>query len=296
MMEGDISPELQRAFQGMENNSNPWGIGFDKRDEWAEGLEVPRMADWVSDADASKDNPPLLFWVGCAGSFDDRTKKVTQAMVQILKAAEVPFAILGKEEGCTGDPARRSGNEYLFQELAATNVEVLNNYGVKKVLTTCPHCLHTIKREYPQFEGNFEVVHHTELIDQLIAEGKLNLKDDGDKQSLALHDSCYLGRYHDIYEAPRNVVNAVPGWISSSFHETSHARFVVVPVAVVSGWRSISVSVSMCTALKRLRTRTRRWSGANCPFCLTMISDGMKAVGKEEVETLDIALRLLHVS
>ena len=289
MMEGDISPELQRAFQGMENNSNPWGIGFDKRDEWAEGLEVPRMADWVSNSDASKENPPLLFWVGCAGSFDDRTKKVTQAMVQILKAADVPFAILGKEEGCTGDPARRSGNEYLFQELAATNVEVLNNYGVKKVLTTCPHCLHTIKREYPQFEGNFEVVHHTELIDQLIAEGKLNLKDDGEKHSLALHDSCYLGRYHDIYEAPRNVVNAVPGMELIELPRNK-SRSVCCGAGGGRFWMEEHIGERINVHRSQEIAETNSTVvGSNCPFCLTMISDGMKAVGKEEVETLDLA-------
>jgi Fe-S oxidoreductase len=164
LMEGDVAPELARAFKGMENNNNPWGIGFDQRDAWAEGLDIARMADVMTE----RDEAPLLYWVGCAGSFDDRNKKITLAMVKILKAAGIDFAILGQEEGCTGDSARRAGNEYLFAAMAEANVELLNGYKVKKILTHCPHCMHTLKVEYPQFGGNYEVVHHTQFIAELI--------------------------------------------------------------------------------------------------------------------------------
>jgi Fe-S oxidoreductase len=291
MMEGDITPELQRAYTGMENNNNPWGVGFDQRDAWAQGLDVLRMADWMSDAEASKDNPPLLYWVGCAGSFDDRTKKVTLAMVKILKAAGVPFAILGKEEGCTGDSARRTGNEYLFQMLAEANVEILNNYGVKNILTTCPHCLHTIKREYPQFEGNFEVIHHTSFIDNLIKEGKIKLQDNGQKETVALHDSCYLGRYHDIYDAPRNIVNAVPGAQLVEV-ERNKSRSVCCGAGGGRFWMEEHIGERINVhRSKELAEANTSQVGANCPFCITMISDGMKdeAVGKEDVTVRDLA-------
>ncbi len=293
MMEGDITPELQKAYQGMENNNNPWGIGFDQRDAWAEGLDVVRMSDWMSDAEASKDNPPLLYWVGCAGSFDDRTKKVTLAMVQILKAANVPFAILGKEEGCTGDAARRTGNEYLFQALAEANVEILNNYGVKNILTTCPHCLHTINREYPQFDGNFEVIHHTTMIDNLIQEGKLKLKDLGEEEveTVAYHDSCYLGRYHDTYDAPRNIVNAVPG---AELVELPRNKSRSICCGAGGGrfWMEEHIgeriNVHRSKEIAEMNTKS---VGANCPFCITMITDGMKdeEVGKEDVAVKDLA-------
>ena len=288
MMEGDITPELQRAFQGMENNNNPWGIGFDQRDAWAADLDIPRMSDWVSDAEASKENPPLLYWVGCAGSFDDRIKKVTLAMVKILKAAEIPFAILGKEEGCTGDPARRTGNEYLFQALAEANVGLLNEYGVKDILTTCPHCLHTIKREYPQFEGNFEVVHHTQLIADLLARGKLKLKQSQVGQ-VALHDSCYLGRYHEIYDEPRNIVHGVPG---AELVELPRNKSRSVCCGAGGGrfWMEEDIGERINVhRSKEIASANTKVVGSNCPFCLTMISDGMKAVDKEDVVTKDLA-------
>jgi Fe-S oxidoreductase len=283
LMEGDIAPELARAYKGMENNNNPWGIGFDKRDAWAEGLDIPRMADVAGEGE-----PPLLYWIGCAGSFDDRNKKITLAMVKILKAAGVPFAILGKEEGCTGDPARRTGNEYLFQALAQANVELMNGYKVKRVLTHCPHCLHTIKSEYPQFGGNYEVVHHTQLIDELLAGGKLKLTREV-KQDIAWHDSCYLGRYHNIYDAPRNVVNAIPG---AKLVELPRNKSRSVCCGAGGGrfWveETIGERINVHRAKEAASANTGT-VGSSCPFCLTMLRDGLNHIGKEQVQAQDVS-------
>lgn len=286
LMEGEIVPELARAYKGMEQNNNPWGIGFDKRDEWAEGLDIPRVSDLD---EASKDNKPILYWIGCAGSFDDRNKKITLAMVQILKAAKVPFAILGKEEGCTGDPARRTGNEYLFQMLAAQNVEVLNQYGVEKILTHCPHCLHTIKTEYPQFGGNYEVIHHTQMIDDLISSGKLKLTHEV-KEKIAWHDSCYLGRYHNIYESPRNVVRAIPG---ADLLELPRNRSRSVCCGAGGGrfWMEehIGERINVHRAREAVSVNPDT-VGSSCPFCLIMVRDGVADLGKQDdVATKDIA-------
>ncbi|HET6343747.1 MAG TPA: (Fe-S)-binding protein [Myxococcota bacterium] len=284
LMDGDIAPELARAYKGMENNNNPWGIGFDKRDAWAEGLGIPRMADVAAEGGAA----PLLYWIGCAGSFDDRNKKITLAMVKILKAAGVPFAILGKEEGCTGDPARRTGNEYLFQALAQANVELLNGYNVKRVLTHCPHCLHTIKAEYPQFGGNYEVVHHTQLIDELLASGKLTLTREV-KQDVAWHDSCYLGRYHNIYDAPRNVLGAVPG---AKLVELPRNKSRSVCCGAGGGrfWveENIGERINVHRA-KEVASANTKAVGSSCPFCLTMLRDGLNHIGKEDVNAQDVS-------
>ncbi|RYF10913.1 MAG: (Fe-S)-binding protein, partial [Deltaproteobacteria bacterium] len=284
LMEGEVAPELARAYKGMENNNNPWGIGSDKRDAWAEGLDIPRVADIVS----ASGQIPMLYWIGCAGSFDDRNKKITLAMVKILKTAGVPFAILGKEEGCTGDPARRTGNEYLFQALAQANVETLNNYSVKKILTHCPHCLHTIKSEYPQFGGNFEVVHHTQLIDQLLAEKKL-VPQRSVEQRVALHDSCYLGRYHNIYDAPRNAVKAVPGATLVELPRNK-SRSVCCGAGGGRFWmeETIGERINVHRAKEIAATKADA-VGSSCPFCLTMVRDGLGSIGQEATASLDVS-------
>lgn len=279
-----ISPELQRAYKGLENNYNPWGLGYDQRDAWAEGLDIPRMADVAGNGKEA----PLLYWVGCAGSYDDRIKKVTIAMVQIMRAAGVEFAILGAEEQCTGDSARRTGNEFLFQMLAQANVEILNGYGVKRIVTHCPHCLHTLMADYPQFGGNYEVIHHTQLIDELIKSGKLKLSGKFEK-SVAWHDSCYLGRYHDIYEAPRSVVKAA----GTSLVEMPRAKSRGVCCGAGGGrfWmeETIGERINAHRAKEAVGTKAA-CVGTSCPFCLTMLKDGVADLGKdEEVQTLDVA-------
>ncbi|MDP4160040.1 MAG: heterodisulfide reductase-related iron-sulfur binding cluster, partial [Bacillota bacterium] len=205
MMDSNFPQELQQAFRNVENNANPWGIGYTERANWASELDIKLISE--------DQNVDYLFWVGCAGSFDSRAQKVTVAIAKILKAAGISFGILGSEEKCCGDFVRRSGNEYLFQTAATENVEILNNYNVKKIVTACPHCLNTLKNEYPDFGGNYEVIHHTQLIDQLIKDGKLVLNSEGEfePQKIVYHDSCYLGRYQQEFKAPRELFNLVPG-------------------------------------------------------------------------------------
>ena len=283
MMEGDISPELARAFEGMERNNNPWGLGFDQRDAWAKELDVPRMADVAGEGKEA----PLLYWVGCAGSFDDRIKKVSVAMVKILRAAGVEFAILGQEEGCTGDTARRAGNGYLFQMMAQTNVEMLNGYGVKRILTTCPHCYHTLKVDYRDFGGEYEVLHHTQLIDDLIQQGKLKLNSNGGR--VAWHDSCYLGRYHDIYDAPRNVVAATGADVIEAPRHKS--RGVCCGAGGGRFWMEENIGERINVhRSKEMVATSPDCVGAACPFCLTMLKDGVADLGKDEqIKTLDVA-------
>lgn len=283
-VESKMSPELQGAFTKMENNSNPWGVGAHTRADWAEGLGVKTMAE--------DSNVDLLYWVGCAGAFDERNKSITKSFVNILQKAEVNFGILGTEEGCSGDSARRGGNEYLYQTLAQQNVDTMNGYNVKKIVTACPHCYNTIKNEYPQFGGNFEVYHHSEYINMLAKENKIDVKiaDDANSGKFTYHDSCYLGRYNDNYDNPRDLVKKVSGGklVEAVDNKTKG-------LCCGAGGAQMWMEEQNNNRVNIKRTQQLVDTGATtiataCPFCITMITDGVKAEEKTDmVKVKDIA-------
>ena len=241
--------------------------------------------------------PEILFWVGCAGSFDSRAQKVTVAFCKILNAVGVDFAILGNEESCTGDPARRAGNEFLFQMQALQNIEVLNMYNVKKMVTACPHCFNTIKNEYPALGGNYEVVHHTQLLQELINEGRIKMKEGGEFKGkrITYHDSCYLGRVNGVYEAPREVLQTLDADLVEMKRCKSNGLCCGAGGAQMGkedepGNKRINIE----RAEEALETGAKVVA-ANCPFCLTMMGDGIKAKDKqEEVMVYDLAELILN--
>jgi len=273
--------ELNPALKGLERNGNPWGIGYDKRADWADGLNVKIMAD---DPDVD-----YLLWVGCAGSFDDRSKKVSISLVKILQKAGVSFAMLGVEEKCTGDFARRVGNEMLFQMMAEENIATLNAYKVKKIITACPHCLNSLKHDYPQMGGNYEVIHHAEFIDGLVKAGKIKLKPSLDG-ALTYHDPCYLGRYNNIYDQPRSILGSVASGGLKELDRHGQESF-----CCGAGGGRMWMEETIGKRINLARSEEIVDCGVSnvavgCPFCLTMIEDGMKELGREEeLKTMDIA-------
>jgi Fe-S oxidoreductase len=266
--EARFPAELTRVFQGMERQSNPWGIGGDKRADWAEGLDVPTIAE--------KPDAEYLFFVGCAGSFDDRAKKITQALAKILNAAGVSFAILGRDEPCNGDTARRLGNEYLYQTMAQMAVEVFAGCEVKKVITNCPHCFNTIKNEFPQFGGNYEVFHAVEVVDDLMKRGKLDLDGSG-IGSVVFHDSCYLGRYNEVYDAPREILSRLAG---VDLREAERSKDTGMCCGAGGGRMWIeedpSQRVNILRTSQLLETKAATIA-SSCPYCMTMLKDGVAA-------------------
>ena len=289
LMESNFPAELGNAYRAMENQGNPWGMNQGERADWATGLDVT-----VVDPGDSFDHE-YLYWVGCAGSFDDKNKKVTQAMAKLLKRAGIDVAVLGPSEMCTGDPARRSGNEYLFQMLAMPNIEMLNGMGVRKIITQCPHCFNTLMNEYPQLGGNYEVVHHSQLLEQLIASGQLDVSNASLEERVTYHDSCYLGRHNDVYLAPRKVIGSLKG-IDIVEMPRNGTKGMCCGAGGARMWmeESIGTKVNDERAREAISTGASRVATA-CPFCYIMLDDGVKAAGVEEdeVKVADIAIHLL---
>ena len=287
LIKAEFPPELQGPFQGMETNGNPWNLARLDRDAWAAELDVPRAAD--------KPDAEVLFWVGCAASYDDRAKKIARSMVKLLKAAKVDFCILGQEETCTGDIARRTGNEYLFSMLAEQNIAMLNGYkdkgGVKTIVTACPHCYSTLKHDYQAFGGDYNVVHHSEFLLELVRQGKLKPRERVEGE-VVFHDSCYLGRYNGIYDAPRDLLVQIPGLglIEPAADATRNKG-----VCCGAGGGQMFMEEQNKNRMNVRRTKQLLETGAKtiaaaCPFCVTMLSDGLKDQNKEEeVRQLDIA-------
>jgi Fe-S oxidoreductase/nitrate reductase gamma subunit len=291
LMESNFPAELGNAYRGMENQGNPWAMSQAERGDWANDLADVKVVDPGDTLQAE-----YLYWVGCAGSFDDKNKKVTQAMAKLLSRAGIEVAILGPSEMCTGDSARRSGNEYLFQMLAMPNIEMLNGMGVKKIITQCPHCFNTLLNEYPQLGGHYEVIHHTTLLEQLIDDGRLDVSRATLEERITYHDSCYLGRHNDVYLAPRKVVGSIKG-----IEVVEMPRNGTTGMCCGAGGARMWMEESVGTKVNDERAREAISTGASrvataCPFCYIMLDDGVKAAGVEEedVKVADIAIHLLE--
>jgi Fe-S oxidoreductase len=250
-------------------------------------MSIPTIAQLFAEGKV----PDVLFWVGCAGSFDQRAQKITRAFAKILEKTGISYAVLGKEEMCTGDPVRRAGNEFVFQMMAYQNIQTLNHYGIKKIVTTCPHCFNTLKNEYPELGGNYEVIHHAEFLQQLIDEGKIKLKNGGSfkGKKITYHDSCYLGRANDIYEAPRKVLE----FLDTALIEMKRCKSSGLCCGA-GGAQMFKEEEKGNTRVNGERSKEAIETGANiiataCPFCNTMLTDGVKNAEKEAIEIMDIA-------
>ena len=286
LTESRFPAEIQPAFEALERNGAPWAFEAADRARWADGLSIPTMAELA----ARGERPDVLFWVGCMGSFDDRAKKITVAFARILQACGIRFAILGQEEHCHGDPARRMGNEYLYQMLAKDTIETLNRYAVTTVVTSCPHCFHQIGNEFPQLGGNYEVIHHSTYIDRLLQQELVPLRtDEGRRLTVAYHDSCYLGRYNDIYDAPRETLRRALPVVNLVEPPRARDRGLCCGAGGGRMW----MEERQGKRINIERTEELLATGAEtiavaCPFCMTMMSDGVKAK-ESTVPVLDIA-------
>ncbi len=269
LMESRFPEELMAAFRGLEKNSNPWGLGLDSRADWVGEMNVPIL----SELEGKKIE--YLFFVGCIRSFDDRNKKVTLAMIKILNHLGINFAILGMEEGCCGDPARRVGNEYLFQILAQTNIETFKNYNIEKILTTCPHCYNTLKNEYPQLGFSSDVSHHTTFLWDHLKKGQLEITGN-EVRKITYHDPCYLGRYSDIYEPPRDILRSFP---SMELREMKRNKADSLCCGAGGGWMWMDEKIGKRINIERLEDALTAGSEGvvtACPFCVTMFNDAIK--------------------
>ncbi|MEW5828717.1 MAG: (Fe-S)-binding protein [Chloroflexota bacterium] len=271
LMENNFPKQWENAFKGMERNMNPWNVSQADRMKWAEGLGVPTV----------ETNPDfdLLWWVGCAPATDARAQKTAQAFAKILNASGINYAVLGQNEQCTGDSARRAGNEYLFFELASANVEMLNEVAPKRIVTTCPHCLHTIKNEYPAFGGNYEIIHHTQLINELVGAGKIQLSVSSDQYSVTFHDPCYLGRHNQVFDAPREDLKAA-GLVTVEMPRHADKSFCC-GAGGAQMWKEEehgTANVNI-TRFKEAKATGAETLAVGCPFCMTMLNDASKADG-----------------
>jgi Fe-S oxidoreductase len=282
LSESRFPEELTATFKNLENNFTPWAFSHETRADWAQGLGVKTMAE------TGGEGIDMLFWVGCAGSYDRRYQKVSQSMVRLLDAAGIRFAILGTEEKCNGDPARRAGNEYLAQMLMTENVATMNRYKVKKIVTTCPHCFNTLKNEYPQFGGNYEVVHHTTLLQELVRAGRLRVAKPS-HHTATYHDSCYLGRYNGIYQAPRSLIEAAGGSLVEMRRSKDRGFCCGAGGARMFMEEREGKRVNVERTEEALHLNPALIATA-CPFCMTMIADGLKARDAEDqVQVRDVA-------
>jgi Fe-S oxidoreductase len=286
VVKGEFPAELQKPFNGMETNGNPWNLSRMDRSAWSEGLGIKTMAD--------KPDAEVLYWVGCAASYDDRAKKIARATAKLLQSAKVDFAVLADEETCTGDPARRAGNEYLFLTLAEANAATLNGYkekgGIKKIITACPHCFNTLLNEYPELGAKFEVVHHTDFLMGLLAERKLSPKRPV-KGKVVFHDSCYLGRYNGVYESPRDILKAIPGVELVEVEDWNRNKGLCCGAGggqmFMEEQNKDRVNVKRTLQLIDTGAKT---IASGCPFCMTMLTDGLKSQELEnEIKQMDVA-------
>lgn len=288
MMESAFPKQLETAFRGMERNMNPWNVSQADRMKWAAGINVPTIEQ--------NPEPEILWWVGCAPATDSRAQKTAQAFAKILNTAGVNYAVLGKNEACTGDSARRAGREDIFFGLASQNVEILNEVAPKRIVTTCPHCLHTLKNEYPAFGGNYAVIHHTQLINELVGAGKIQLSVDSDKFSVTFHDPCYLGRHNKIFDAPRNDLKTAG--IEVIEMPRNGAKSFCCGAGGAQMWKEEENGTARVNTTRFAEAKSSLLSagpsaGANtvavgCPFCLTMMNDASKADGGD-IQVKDVA-------
>jgi len=280
MIESAFPKQLETAFKGMERNTNPWNVSQADRMKWAEGMSVPTIEQNAE--------PEILWWVGCAPATDARAQKTAQAFAKILNAAGVNYAVLGKNEACTGDSARRAGREDIFFGLASQNVEILNEVAPKRIVTTCPHCLHTIKNEYPAFGGNYQVIHHTQLINELVGAGKISMNLEGDNMKVTFHDPCYLGRHNKITDAPRD--NLKSAGLEIVEMPRNSAKSFCCGAGGAQMWKEEENGTSR---VNNTRFAEAKATGANtvavgCPFCMSMMTDASKADGGE-IQVKDVA-------
>ncbi|HKZ54860.1 MAG TPA: (Fe-S)-binding protein [Anaerolineales bacterium] len=280
LTQNSFPEQLQAAYRGMERSANPWNIGPEKRLEWAQGLPVPTVRE--------RPQADLLWWVGCAPATDARAQKVARAFATILHAAGVDFAVLGDQESCTGDSARRSGNEYLFAELARRNVEILNALPAKRIVTTCPHCLHTLKNEYPAFGGNYTVIHHSELLQELLGQGRLSLKDEDAAGAVTFHDPCYLGRQNGVFHAPRASLQLVG--IGLAEMPRTGAMSFCCGAGGAQMWKEEEHGEERVSAnrLREAQATGARTLAVGCPFCMVMLNDAAQSAS-EPIAVLDVA-------